>query len=285
MTKILVTGADGQLGSEIVKLSRRFSNMKFTFLTIDKLDLTDNNNVSAYFEKHSFNYLINCAAYTAVDKAESDEKAAQKVNSSMVGFMGEITGKTGTRVIHVSTDYVFDGKAHMPYSEDAATNPASVYGKTKLEGERALLKSNPQSIIIRTAWLYSSFGNNFVKTMVRLGKERDELRVVQDQIGSPTNAADLAEAIVTIVYRVEEENYKFVPGIFHYTNEGVASWYDFAYHIFDLAKIDVNLVPVSSDEYPTPAPRPFYSVLSKQKIRSVYDVDTPHWYESLRKLF
>ncbi len=285
MTKILVTGADGQLGSEIVKLSRRFSNMKFTFLTIDNLDLTDNNRVSDYFSKHSFDYLINCAAYTAVDKAESDREAAQEVNSSMVGLLGEITAKSGTRVIHISTDYVFDGKAHFPYTEDASTNPASVYGKTKLEGEELLMRNNPQSVIIRTAWLYSSYGNNFVKTMIRLGKERDEMRVVQDQIGSPTNAADLAEAIVTIIYRVEEESYKFVPGVFHYTNEGVASWYDFAYHIFDLAKIDVTIVPVSSDEYPTPAPRPFYSVLSKQKIRSVYDVDTPHWYASLCKLF
>ncbi len=285
MTKILVTGADGQLGSEIVKLSRRFSNMKFTFLTIDDLDLTDNIRVSEYFAKHTFDYLINCAAYTAVDKAESDVDSAYKVNSTMVGFLGEMAKKTGARVIHISTDYVFDGKAYSPYNEDTPTNPVSVYGKSKLEGEELLMRSNPESIIIRTAWLYSSFGNNFVKTMVRLGKERDELRVVQDQIGSPTNAADLAEAIVTIIYRVEEEGYKFVPGVFHYTNEGVASWYDFAYHIFEMAEIACSVVPVPSEEYPTPAPRPFYSVLNKQKIRNVYKVDTPHWYESLQKLF
>ncbi len=285
MIKILVTGADGQLGSEIVKLSRRFSNMKFTLLTIDDLDLTNTVKVSGYFEKHTFDYVINCAAYTAVDKAESDDELAYKVNSDVVGFIGKITKNSDTRMIHVSTDYVFDGKAHTPYDEESPTNPVSVYGKSKLDGETILLKSNPQSIIIRTAWLYSSFGNNFVKTMVRLGKERDELRVVSDQIGSPTNAADLAETIITIIYRVEEEGYKFVPGIYHYTDEGVASWYDFAYHIFELGKIECNIIPVPSEEYPTPAPRPFYSVLNKQKIKSTYDIDIPHWYESLRKLF
>ncbi len=284
MIKILVTGADGQLGSEIHKLSRRFSNMKFAFLDINNLDLTDTNKVTKYFNTHTFNYVINCAAYTAVDKAESDEEAAYSVNSSMVEFLGKITGNKGIRMIHVSTDYVFDGKAHSPYNEESPTNPASVYGKSKLEGEELLLKNNPQSIIIRTAWLYSSFGNNFVRTMLRLGKEREELRVVQDQIGSPTNATDLAEAITTIIYRIEEESYKFVPGVYHYSNEGVASWYDFAYHILKLAKIECKVVPVTSEEFPTPAPRPFYSVLNKQKIKSIYNIEIPHWHSSLKKL-
>ena len=285
MIKVLVTGANGQLGSEIRKLSSAFAGMGFTFVDIDELDLSDNGQVRAFFESRSFNYVVNCAAYTAVDKAETDVENAYMVNSEIVGHLANLTRASGTRMIHVSTDYVFDGNAHTPYPEDAQTNPLSVYGKSKLEGERLLLKNNPDSIIIRTAWLYSSFGNNFVKTMLRLGKERDELRVVSDQIGSPTNAADLAEAIVTIIHRVEEEDYFFVPGIYHYTNEGVASWYDFAFHIFEITQTNCKVVPITSEEYPTPAPRPFYSILNKQKIKEIYNIDIPHWYQSLKKLF
>ena len=284
MIKILVTGANGQLGSEIRKLSPAFSGMTFTFVDIGELDLSDTGKVSDFFEARSFDYVVNCAAYTAVDKAESDADNAFRINSEIVGHLAKLTRSAGARMIHISTDYVFDGNAHTPYREDSQTNPLSLYGLSKLQGEKLLLENNPDSIIIRTAWLYSSFGNNFVKTMLRLGKERDELRVVSDQIGSPTNAADLANAVLTIIRKVEMENYEFVPGIYHYTNEGVASWYDFAFHIFDITKTGCKVKPIASKEYPTPAPRPFYSVLNKQKIKETYDIDIPHWYQSLKSI-
>ena len=283
-TKILVTGAKGQLGSEIKVLSGGYAKFDITFIDIDDLDLTDKHAVSEFFEERTFDYVINCAAYTAVDKAESDKEAAFTVNAYVPELLGEITGRAGTRVIHISTDYVFDGKSNRPYETDHVTNPVSVYGTSKLKGEELLLKNNPDSIIIRTAWLYSAFGNNFVKTMIRLGKEREELRVVYDQVGSPTYARDLAKAIFDIINSISEEKNTFVTGVYHYTNEGVASWFDFAYHILKLSEIECKTVPVLSEEFPAPAPRPAFSVLSKSKIRDIYSIEIPHWYDSLKNM-
>ncbi len=283
-TKILVTGANGQLGSEIRELAASFPGMSFTFIDVEELDLTDRTAVNGFFEKNSFDYVVNCAAYTAVDKAESDENTAFKVNAEAVGLLGEVTERRGIKVIHVSTDYVFDGTANVPYSEDHSVNPVSAYGRSKLAGEELLMQNNPASVVIRTAWLYSAFGNNFVKTMLRFGKERDVLRVVFDQVGSPTHAADLAKAILTIIEKTESGEKEFVPGIYHYSNEGVISWYDFAYHILNLAGVDCRVTPVLSEEYPTPAHRPAYSVLNKSKIKEAWGVEVPYWYESLKRM-
>ena len=283
-TKILVTGANGQLGNEIRELAASFAEMSFMFIDIDELDLTDKTAVNRFFGKSSFDYVVNCAAYTAVDKAERDESTAFKVNAEAVGLLGEVTAKSGVKVIHVSTDYVFDGTANVPYSEGHPVNPVSAYGRTKLAGEELLMKNNTASVIIRTAWLYSAFGNNFVKTILRLGKERDELRVVFDQVGSPTHAADLAKAILTIIGKTGSGEREFVPGIYHYSNEGVISWYDFAYHVLNLAGVDCRVTPVLSEEYPTPAHRPAYSVLNKSKIKKLYGVEVPYWHDSLMRM-
>jgi dTDP-4-dehydrorhamnose reductase len=283
-TKILVTGANGQLGSEIKALSDGIGGFAVTFIDVEDLDLTDRDAVEAFFKAGSYDYVINCAAYTAVDKAESDEDTAFKVNAAAVGLLGEVTAHYKTRIIHISTDYVFDGSANRPYTEDDEVNPVSAYGRSKLKGEELLQKNNPDSVIIRTAWLYSAFGNNFVKTMLRLGKERDELRVVFDQVGSPTHAADLAKAVVDIIQKTESGDKEFVTGIYHFSNEGVISWYDFAYHILDLAGVECKIIPVLSEEYPVPAPRPAYSVLNKEKIKDIYDIDVPYWYDSLKRM-
>ncbi|NPA36098.1 MAG: dTDP-4-dehydrorhamnose reductase [Chlorobi bacterium] len=282
--KILVTGAKGQLGNEIRVLAAKYYDFNFTFIDVDELDLTDRDSVSAYFKKNSFNYVINCAAYTAVDKAESDKETAFKVNAGVPELLGELTAKSGARVIHISTDYVFDGSANTPYDESRKVNPVSVYGASKLEGEQRLLSKNPESVIIRTAWLYSAFGNNFVKTMIKLGSERNLLKVVYDQVGTPTYAVDLASVILQIIEKVEKKHVKFIPGIYHYSNEGVTSWYDFAFHILKLQGIDCKIIPVTSDEFPAPAHRPSYSVLSKQKIRETFDVEVPYWYDGLVRM-
>ena len=281
---ILVTGANGQLGSEIKQLSGSYAGFDFTFIDVEDLDLTNKDAVEKYFKEKSFDHVINCAAYTAVDKAESDEDTAFSVNADAVGLLGEVTARKGIRVIHISTDYVFDGSANRPYTEDAKVNPVSAYGRSKLKGEELLMKNNPDSIIIRTAWLYSAFGNNFVKTMLRFGKERDELRVVFDQVGSPTHAADLAKAVVDIIHKTVTGDKEFVPGIYHYSNEGAISWYDFASHILKLAGVDCKVTPVLSEEYPAPAPRPAYSVLNKGKIKEVYGLEIPYWYDSLKRM-
>ena len=282
--EILITGADGQLGSEFAELATDNRSLAYDFIDVEDLDLTDRDAVEKYFKDNRYDYVINCAAYTAVDKAESDEETAFKVNAEAVGLLGEVTARYGSRVIHISTDYVFDGSANRPYAEDDRVNPVSAYGRSKLKGEELLMKNNPESVIIRTAWLYSRFGNNFVKTMLRLGKERDELRVVFDQVGSPTYAADLAKAILTIIEKTERGEAEFVPGIYHYSNEGVISWYDFAYHILNLSEEDCRITPVLSEEYPVPAPRPAYSVLNKGKIKETYSVDVPYWYDSLKRM-
>ncbi|WP_372652575.1 dTDP-4-dehydrorhamnose reductase [Draconibacterium sp.] len=275
--KILITGAYGQLGNELKVLSKNYPKWEFVYTDVDSLDITDEEQVKSYFADNNFELLINCAAYTAVDKAESDLETAQKVNALAPKFLARYSKAVGAKLIHVSTDYVFAGDAHLPYEETDAVAPNGAYGKTKLEGEQNCQSENPETVIIRTAWLYSTFGNNFVKTMLRLGKERGELGVVFDQVGSPTYAADLANAILKVA-----ESEKFVPGIYHYSNEGVASWYDFALAIFELSEVDCKVKPVLSENFPTPAKRPAYSVLNKAKIKETYHLEVPYWRDSLK---
>jgi len=276
--KILITGAYGQLGNEIKLQSENYPGWQFVFTDVDSLDITDENAVKQYFSANNFDFVINCAAYTAVDKAESDFDTAQKVNALAPKLLAKYSKSTGAKLIHVSTDYVFAGDAHLPYEESDAVAPNGAYGKTKLEGEQNCQTENPETVIVRTAWLYSAFGNNFVKTMLRLGKEKDELAVVYDQVGSPTYAGDLAEAILKIV-----DNENFVPGIYHFSNEGVASWFDFAKAIFEMSGITCKVNPVLSDQFPSPTKRPHYSVLNKTKIRQTYSIEIPYWKDSLKK--
>lgn len=280
--KILITGANGQLGSEIKLLSNEFPDWQFLFTDIDELNITHESEVKDFFQQQKPDFVINCAAYTAVDKAENDIEAAEKINALAPKLLAKYAYITGSKIIHISTDYVFNGEAHVPYSEEDKVNPAGVYGKTKLQGEINCFEENPDSLVIRTSWLYSTFGNNFVKTMLRLAGERDKLNVVFDQVGTPTNAADLAVAILSVIQISVKDKGKFVPGIYHYSNEGVASWYDFAKAIFEIADIKCEVSPVLSDQFPTPAKRPNYSVLNKSKIKNTFGLVIPYWKESLK---
>ncbi len=265
----LVTGANGQLGNEL-KLQLQD---KAVYVDKDELDITDAEAVKSFVSSHNFDAIINCAAYTAVDKAESDEKLAELINVEGPKNLAA----TGVPLIHISTDYVFDGTNCRPYVETDEPNPQSVYGRTKLAGEKAVLDNAQTAVIIRTAWLYSTFGNNFVKTMQRLGKERDSLKVVFDQVGTPTYAADLANAIVVILSQLK-------PGmkeIYHFSNEGVCSWYDFALAVMAQSDIDCEVLPIESKDYPTPAHRPSYSVLNKAKIKKDFNLKINNWAVSL----
>ncbi len=274
---VLVTGANGQLGSEIKYLSQ-FHNLSFIFTDIDELDITCIDDVRAFFSSHKIDYVINCAAYTAVDKAEEEKELADLVNHTAARNLAVISKEFKAKLIHISTDFVFDGKSSIPYTERDKTNPVSVYGATKLAGEKAVLKYGREIIIIRTSWLYSSYGTNFVKTMIRLSKERDSLGIVSDQIGTPTYARDLAETILHII-----NSGHFQSGIYHYSNEGAASWYDFAKAIVETAGIKCNIYPIETSQYPTPAKRPPYSLLNKAKIKNVYAINIPDWKNSLEK--
>ena len=281
--KIWVTGANGQLGREIRDLSENYSQFVFIFSDIDTLDLTDSSKVSQFMEENQFNYVINCAAYTAVDKAEEDVTLAYQVNRDSIGYIAKTAQQINAKVIHISTDYVFDGEGDKPYQETDPTNPQSVYGKSKLEGEEILREYCPESIIIRTAWLYSSHGNNFVKTMMRLGRERESLNVVADQKGTPTYAGDLAQAVLEIIVWVERKE-NLPVGIYHYSNLGEITWYDFALKIHELAGItNCKVAPVGTDEYPVKAKRPQYSVLNKNKIQQTFQLQIPDWEDSLKK--
>jgi dTDP-4-dehydrorhamnose reductase len=271
--KILITGAYGQLGNEIKVLSVAFSDWQFLFTDVDTLDITNENALDIWFQKNKPRFVINCAAYTAVDKAESDAETAEKVNSLAPKLLAKFSKIFDAKLIHISTDYVFDGESFTPYSEEAEVNPKSVYGESKLKGEQNCFTENPDTIVIRTSWLYSTFGNNFVKTMLRLGKDRGQLNVVFDQVGTPTYAADLANAILSIIQISEKQPEKFVPGIYHYSNEGVASWYDFAKAIFEISDVKCIVSPVRSVEFPTPAKRPNFSVLDKSKIKNIFGVN------------
>ena len=279
--KIVVTGANGQLGRSIHRLSVEHRELDFIFTDIDSLDIGNRDAVLAFAETHPVDFIVNCAAYTAVDKAEEEEEQCRRINTDAVAYLGEAAQHIGARILHVSTDYVFGGDSYMPYQESDPVSPTSVYGRTKLAGEKALSAVCPDAIIVRTAWLYSEYGHNFMKTMLRLGAERPEIRVVNDQIGSPTYAGDLAEAILSLLEkeRQGEQN----SGIYHYTNEGVCSWYDFAHSIIRIAGLPAKVIPIPTREYPTAAKRPAYSVLSKEKIKREYHWVIPHWEDSLRK--
>ena len=274
---ILVTGCNGQLGNEIRLLENEHSEWKFFNTDVEELDITNQLAVEQYVAQNAIDGIINCAAYTAVDKAEEDKEKATTLNMVAPAFLAAAVEKRNGWIIQISTDYVFDGKAHTPYKEDDTPCPDSVYGSTKLAGELGAQKFCRKAVIIRTAWLYSSFGNNFVKTMQRLGREREELGVIFDQVGTPTYAADLAKAILTII----KEGIK--PGTYHYSIEGVCSWYDFAIAIHRMSGIKCNVKPLHTQEYPTPANRPAYAVLDKTKIKHTYNIAIPHWEKSLKE--
>lgn len=280
MKTILVTGANGQLGNSIRLKANQHPQYNFLFTDVDTLDITDAAAVKAMVKDNQVNYILNCAAYTAVDKAEDNEDLCRRLNCDAVHVLGEAAREANAKIIHVSTDYVFSGTNYRPYKETDDTRPVSAYGRTKLAGEEALVKVCPDAVIIRTAWLYSEFGNNFVKTVLRLGKERDQLGFVFDQAGTPTYAGDLAEAILTVI--TADEKGTFVPGIYHYSNEGVCSWYDFTVKVLQIAGIECNVRPIETKDYPTRAVRPPYSVLNKGKIKETYGITIPHWEESLR---
>lgn len=279
-TNLLVTGANGQLGNEMQRIvAANPGRVKAFFTDVDTLDITDANAVETFVQQHSINVIVNCAAYTAVDRAEDDTALCTKLNVDAVANLAKAASNHGARVLHISTDYVFDGCNCRPYEETDEPNPKSVYGVTKLQGERELLKYAPGSIIVRTAWLYSPFGKNFVKTMIALGESRDTLSVVCDQVGTPTAAADLAAAIFAIITADE-----WKPGIYHFSNEGAISWYDFTKAIHRIAGISgCTVSPIKSKDYPTRALRPFYSVLDKTKIKAAYGITIPYWEESLAR--
>jgi dTDP-4-dehydrorhamnose reductase len=267
MKKILVTGANGQLGSEIKELASNYPDFDFIFTDIADFPLDKNEEIITNFNRIQPDVVINCAAYTAVDKAEQDQVTADAINHLAIATLASLCQDSGAKLVHVSTDYVFDGTSPVAYKEDDKPNPKSVYGATKLAGEIACSQQCPESIIIRTAWVYSEFGNNFVKTMLRLMTERDTLSVVNDQIGSPTYAADLAQVILTIL-----NSNKWEPGIYHYSNEGEISWYDFAMDIKEIAKKSCVIKGIPASSYPTPAERPAFSLLDKSKITAVYGI-------------
>lgn len=272
-----MTGAAGQLGNELHNVLEQKMPGVTMYTDIKDLDLTDSKAVKKFIIDNEISHVVNCAAYTAVDKAEQEPALCAKINTDAVKNIAEVAADYGVKVIHVSTDYVFDGTAHAPYKESDKVNPISTYGTTKRKGEMVLLSMSPDAVIIRTAWLYSPYGNNFVKTMIRLGSERPELGVVCDQIGTPTYALDLAEAIYTILTARQ-----WVPGIYHFSDEGVCSWYDFTKAIHRIAGIkSCNVKPIATDDYPTLAARPPYSVLDKTRIKKTYGITIPHWEESL----
>lgn len=277
--KILVTGANGQLGTEIRNIAGIYEGCEFVFTDVEELDITDGTAVRAAVNGNAIDTVINCAAYTAVDRAEADEARARVLNGEAPVLLAKAMADRGGEIIQISTDYVFGGQSCVPYTEDMPTGPQSVYGLTKLNGEKGVIAANPRHVIVRTAWLYSPYGNNFVKTMLRLGRERDRLGVVYDQVGSPTYAADLAKAVLKIA-TAKEKSF----GIFHYSNEGALSWYDFTKAIHRLAGITgCDVQPILTKEYPTPAKRPAYSVFSKAKIKREYGVSVPYWEDSLRE--
>ena len=277
MANILVTGAGGQLSSEIKEISSQYSN-QFFFESKKSLDIANKEELLHFIEKNGIDTIINTAAYTKVDQAESEEEEANLVNHQAVLNLAEIAKERDLKLVHISTDYVFDGKNYKPYTENDPTNPQTVYGKSKLKGEEAILKIEPKnSIIIRTSWVYSSFGNNFVKTMLNLGHTKEKLTVINDQVGTPTYARDLAKAILEILPLINSDK----PSIYHYSNEGVLSWYDFAKEIMRMAKLGCKIDPIATKDYPTPSCRPHFSLLNKQKIKDEFELDIPYWKDSL----
>ena len=277
MLNVLVTGSNGQLGSEVKELSSEYE-YNFFFTDRDNLDISNQETIKNFVQTNDINIIINCAAYTAVDKAENDVQKAFEINADGARNLAQTCDKNNTVLIHISTDFVFNGEASKPYKETDQTNPISVYGKSKLKGEEEIIQIFEKYFIIRTSWLYSEYGNNFMKTMIRLSKQRNELSIVSDQIGTPTYAKDLAEVILDII-NTNAKQY----GTYHYSNEGVLSWYDFAKTIFEITNINITLNPIQTDAYPTLAKRPHFSVLDKTKIKLTLDIKIPHWKDSLKK--
>lgn len=280
MKKILVTGSTGQLGSELAELSAEYPKYQWIFADRTKITLDDLKLLNNQLNEIQPDIILNGGAYTAVDKAETDKELAFKINHLAVELIARYAAENNVKLIHVSTDYVFDGSSSTALDEKAETNPINVYGESKLAGEIACMQQNPDSIIIRTSWVYSKYGNNFVKTMQRLMDQRDELNVVNDQIGSPTYAADLAQAMVTII-----ESAEWIPGIYNFSNEGEISWYEFALAIKEFGGYKCNIEGIPTSEYPTPAKRPKFSLLNKEKIKLIYNLDVPYYKESLKKMF
>lgn len=279
-TKILVTGSNGQLGSELRELSNEYADYSFTFTDVAELDITDIKALDDFFSKEKYDFVINCAAYTAVDAAESNQELAFKLNTTAVDMLVEMAEKYGFFFVQISTDYVFDGEKNVPYVEEDVPIPSSTYGKTKLEAERLIIYSDINAIVIRTAWLYSTYGKNYVKSMIKYGNERDEMNIVFDQVGTPTYARDLADAILTIIPQLQQKE-KPYREIFQYTNEGVCSWFDFTKHIYNHEGIKCKVNPIRTCDYPTAAQRPAYSVLDKSKIKKAFGIDIPYWTDSL----
>jgi dTDP-4-dehydrorhamnose reductase len=279
MKNILVTGSDGQLGTSLRELSRQFSQFMFSWMDIVDLDLTDEQQVCSYFEDHPFDYIINCAAFTAVDLAEIQPEKAFAVNAAVPARLGALCKNGSARMIHISTDYIYNGHHNTPHTEEDLPMPLSVYAQSKLEGERSLWE-NENAIVLRTSWLYAEFGNNFFRTMLRLSKEKKELGVVFDQVGTPTYAGDLAQVIMHIIVDAEKNGFK--SGIYNYSNEGVCSWFDFATEIMHLTGSKCRIIPIRTHEYPTPAKRPVFSVMDKNKIKRTFDLKIPYWRDSLK---
>lgn len=278
MKNILITGCNGQLGREMQSLSAKYPNYTYFFTDVAELDITNEEAINAFVEEHEIDCVVNCAAYTAVDKAESDDSLCDLLNHVAPGYLARAVARRGGSMVHVSTDYVFDGRHFTPYKEEEPTCPASVYGRTKLQGEEEVQRGCAQSMIVRTAWLYSVHGTNFVKTMLRLGREKERLGVIFDQVGTPTYARDLAAAIFAAIEQ------GIVPGVYHFSNEGVISWYDFTRAIHRIAGITgCDVQPLHTEEYPTAAARPHYSVLDKTKIKKMYGIRIPYWEDSLKE--
>lgn len=279
---VLVTGANGQLGLEIKDCNHHFKTLNFIYADLPELDICDIDAVNIFVLENNIKAIINCAAYTAVDKAEGDAENARKVNAKGVSNLVKAMEKVKGKLIHISTDYVFDGTKPLPYDEEDTVSPIGVYGKTKREGELAVINSTLEGIVIRTSWLYSAYGKNFVKTMIRLGSEKEKLNVIFDQIGTPTFAGDLANTCLTILSN-EHRRIDKSGKLYHFSNEGVSSWYDFAIAIMDLCKIDCKVKPIETKDYDTLAQRPHYSVLNKTKIKKDFNITIPYWRDSLNK--
>ena len=278
---ILVTGANGQVGMEMGQLSGAYPSFQFVLTTREEMPLDDFDKIKNVIDKYKPQFLVNCAAYTAVDKAESEKDLAYKINGDAPGIVAAACRANNTRLVHISTDYVFNGNGDRPYKEDADTDPVNLYGDSKLRGETNVLRENPESLVIRTAWVYSEFGKNFVKTMLRLMSEKESINVVRDQYGTPTYAADLAQAIMKVIIILDNDGEVRQPGIYHFSNEGSISWYEFALAIRDISGYACEVKPIPSSDYPTPAKRPHYSVLDKSKITNAFNVVPKPWRESL----
>jgi dTDP-4-dehydrorhamnose reductase len=274
--KILVTGANGQLGSELKFLEKCYTDFKFVFTNKVQLDICNLSDLEKFVVDKKFNYIINCAAYTNVDKAEEEPELAEKINAVAVENLVKISEKYNIKLIHISTDYVFDGNSNVPLKETDVTRPIGVYGVTKLKGEQHIINSNITYAIIRTAWLYSSFGNNFAKTILKYANERDEMNIIVDQVGTPTYARDLAKAILIILPQLSIEN----KGVYHFSNEGVASWYDFAKEITNSFQVTCKINPIETKDYKTIAKRPQYSILNKNKLKNTFNIDVLYWKEA-----